>query len=174
MNDIYDIPPVTTALLYALAVTVGIGLFVLAGRAAQQYGARLIFRLGLAVRMAGFGVLAALALVASPSEPAMAMSGFILVILAWPVLSVSGTGLAARMAPPDGEGAAMGLLAASSAVATLLGTVLTGPLVEAFGYRVLPPIAIIGLLCAAGLMWKPAQSGAPVPTLAGLPDSARN
>src|SRR3954447_20983714 len=45
----------TTAVLHALAVTVGIGLFVWAGRAAQQYGARLVFRLGLAVRMAGFG-----------------------------------------------------------------------------------------------------------------------
>ena len=48
----------------------------------------------------------------------------------------------------------MGLLAASGAVANLLGTVLTGPLVEAFGYRVLPPIAIIGLLSAAVLTRK--------------------
>ena len=154
MNDIYNIPPTTTALLYALVVALGIGLFVLAGRAAQQYGARLVFRLGLAVRIAGFGVLTALALVWPLSEPAVAMVGFILVVLAWPLLSVSGTGLAARMAPPSGEGAAMGLLAASGAVANLLGTVLTGPLVEAFGYRVLPPIAIIGLLSAAVLTRK--------------------
>ena len=152
MNDIYDVPPATTAVLYALAVTVGIGLFVLTGRAAQQYGARFVFRCGLAVRIAGFGVLAALALILPPSGPAAAMVGFILVVLAWPVLSVSGTSLAARMAPPIGEGAAMGLLAASGAIATLSGTILTGPLVETVGYRVLPPIAIIALLSAAALM----------------------
>ncbi len=154
MHDIYSIAPATTAVLYALAAAVGIGLFVLAGRAAQQYGARLIFRLGLALRMAGFGVLAALALVFPLSEPAVAMVGFILVMLAWPVLSVSGTGLAARMGSHVGEGAAMGLLAASSAIATLLGIVLTGPLVETFGYRVIPLIAIAGLSIAAVLTGK--------------------
>jgi MFS family permease len=154
MNDVYNIPPTTTATLYALAMTVGIGLFVWAGRAARQYGPRIVFRLGLAVRLAGFGILAALALISPWSEPAAAMVGFILVVLAWPVLSVSGTGLAARMAPPIGEGAAMGLLAASSAIATLSGTILTGPLVEAFGYQVIPPIAIIRLLSAAALMSK--------------------
>jgi hypothetical protein len=49
--------------------------------------------------------------------------------------SVSGAGLAASLTP-IGEGAAMGLLAASSAMATLLGTVLAGPLVKALGYQV--------------------------------------
>ena len=45
----------------------------------------------------------------------------------------------------------MGLLAASSAMATLLGTVLAGPLVQALGYGVVSPIAIAGLLSAAVL-----------------------
>ena len=148
MNDSYSIVPTTTALLYALAAAVGIGLFVLAGRMAQQHGARLVFRLGLAVRIAGFGVLGALALLSFSAAPTVAMLGFILVVLAWPVLSVSGTGLAASLTLV-GEGAAMGLLAASSAVATLLGTLLAGPLVRALGYRVVPPIAIVGLLSAA-------------------------
>jgi len=48
----------------------------------------------------------------------------------------------------------MGLLAASSAVANLLGTISAGPLVEWFGYRVLRPIAIAGLLSAAVLIGK--------------------
>ena len=45
----------------------------------------------------------------------------------------------------------MGLLAASSAMATLAGTVLTGPLIQAVGYQVVAPIAIVGLLSAAVL-----------------------
>jgi MFS family permease len=150
LNNDFNIAPATTALLYALAAAVGIGLFVLAGRVAQRYGPRRLFRLGLAVRVAGFGLLAALTLVSPAGGPAVAMVGFILVVLAWPILSVSGTGLAASLTP-FGEGAAMGLLAASSAMATLLGTVLAGPLVQSLGYEVVPPIAIAGLLSAAVL-----------------------
>jgi len=150
MNDSYGIAPRMTALLYAVIAAVGIGLFVIAGRAGQRYGSRLVFQLGLAVRMAGFGILAALTLTAPPGVAALAIVGFTLVTLAWPVLSVSGTGLAARLTP-IGEGAAMGLLEASGAMATLLGIILAGPLVDALGYQVVPPIAIVGLLVAVVL-----------------------
>jgi MFS family permease len=109
-----------------------------------------LFHLDLAVRIAGFGVLGAFTLVSPSGAPTVATAGFILVVLAWPVLSVSGTGLAASLTP-IGEGAAMGLLAATSAMATLLGTVLAGPLVRAIGYRVASPIALAGLLGAAAL-----------------------
>jgi hypothetical protein len=58
MNSAFDIPPATIALVYALATTVGVGLFVAAGRAAQQFGSRFVFLLGLALR--GTGVAGAL------------------------------------------------------------------------------------------------------------------
>jgi MFS family permease len=153
MHNSYGIAPRTTALLYAVTAAVGIGLFVAAGRAAQQYGPKLVFQFGLAVRMTGFGILAALTLASPPGVAALAMLGFTLVTLAWPVLSVSGTALAARLTP-IGEGAAMGLLAASGGMATLLGTILAGPLVKVLGYQVIPPIAIAGLLVAAVLAGK--------------------
>ena len=148
MKSNYAIVPTTTALLYALAAGLGIGLFVLAGRVAQQHGDRLVFRVGVMVRAAGFAVLAALTFASSSDVPVLAILGFILVVLAWPVLGVSGTGLAASLTP-IGEGAAMGLLAATSAMATLLGTVLAGPLVQALGYWIVSPIAVAGLLSAA-------------------------
>jgi MFS family permease len=153
MNSTYGIVPTATALLYALAAAVGIGLFIAAGRAAQQFGSRIVFLLGLAVRATGFGMLAAAALVTASGAAAVARPGFMLIMLAWPVLSVSGTGLAASLTRV-GEGAAMGLLAASNAVATLLGTVLAGPLVQALGYRIVSPIAVAGLLGAAALTAK--------------------
>jgi MFS family permease len=153
MNSTFGIPPAKIALLYALAAAVGIGLFVAAGRAAQQFGSRLVLLLGLALRAVGFGVLTALTL-ASPSVTSSgAILGFLLVVLAWPVLSVSATGLAATLTPV-GEGAAMGLLASTSAIATLLGTTLAGPLVEALGYGIIPPIAVAGLLAAVALTAK--------------------
>ncbi|MBV8523572.1 MAG: MFS transporter [Acetobacteraceae bacterium] len=153
MKSSYGILPATTSLLYALAAGLGIGLFALAGRVSQRHGNRLVFRFGLAVRIAGFAVLAALTLASFSNAPALAVLGFLFVVLAWPILSVSGTGLAASLSP-IGEGPAMGLLAASSAMATLLGTVLAGPLVQAFGYGVVSPIAVVGLLSAALLTGK--------------------
>jgi MFS family permease len=153
MNSSYGVPPPTVALLYALAAAVGIGLFVAAGRAAELFGPRLLFLLGLAVRAIGFGILGAVTLLTASDASAAPMVGFILVVLAWPVLSVAGTGLAASLTP-IGEGAAMGLLATSSAIATLLGTAVAGPLVDAFGYRVVIPIAISGFLAAAALTAK--------------------
>ncbi|MGH8011393.1 MAG: MFS transporter [Candidatus Binataceae bacterium] len=143
MQSAYGVSPTATALLYALAAGVGIGLYVLAGRMVQQRGPRLVFQIGLALRMVGFGVLAVLALMPFSGLPVVAMFGFTLVMLAWPVLSVSSIGLAARLTPV-GEGAAMGLLAASSAMATVVGTFLGGPLVEVLGYRIVPLIALAG------------------------------
>ncbi len=46
----------------------------------------------------------------------------------------------------------MGLLAASNAMATVFGTFLAGPLVEAVDYWVVPLIAIAGVAGAAALM----------------------
>ena len=66
-----------------LAAGVGIGLFVLAGRVAKQIGSRLVFRAGLALRMAGFGVLGVLTLIPVPGAVA-------LVMLAWPVSASPG------------------------------------------------------------------------------------
>jgi hypothetical protein len=79
------------------------------------------------------------------------MTGFAIVMLGWPILSVSATGLAAGLTPID-EGAAMGWLAASNAIATVVGTILAGPLIDAMGYKSAAPAAIIGLSGAAALL----------------------
>jgi MFS family permease len=156
MDMSYRIPPTTTALLYALAAAVGIALFAFSGRMAQRFGPGPVFRSGLALRAVGFGSLAFLSLIPVTGGRFLAMFAFALIMLAWPVLSVSGTVLVARLTP-IGEGAAMGLLAASGAVATVLGTFLGGPLVEALGYPVVPLVALTGLAGAELLVRKGKQ-----------------
>jgi len=151
MENTYGITPATTALAYALAAAIGIGLFVLAGLMAKRSGSRFVFQLGLALRQSGFGVLGALALSPISSPRALALFGFMAIMLAWPVLSVAGTGLAATLTP-IGEGAAMGLLSAVNALATGIGTFLGGPLVDAFGYKVVPLVAITAIGIAEILM----------------------
>jgi MFS family permease len=147
MRTSYGIAPMTTALLYASAAAVGIGLFVLAGRMAQRYTPRPVLRIGLALRLVGFTVLGVLVLARFSGTPVVAALGFTLVMLAWPVISVSGTGLAAQLTL-IGEGAAMGLLTSSAAMATVFGTFLGGLLVKTLGYRAVPLIALAGLLGA--------------------------
>jgi len=157
MKASYGIVPAATALCYALAAAIGIAIFVLTGRFAQQYGARRAFRIGLGLRIVGFGILAVLMLPTS-RVPAIAMLGFLLAMLAWPVLSVSGTGLAARLSPL-GEGAAMGLLAAGSAIAAVLGRFLAGLLIVALGYRVVPLFAVAAPSSATLLIGEGRRAG---------------
>jgi MFS family permease len=171
MERSYGIAAPVTALLYALAAGLGIGLFVLAGRAAQAYGSGPVFRAGVALRIAGFLLLAILLAAPLPGEAALAMLGFLLVMLAWPILSVSGTGLAATLTTV-GEGAAMGLLSASGAIATILGTFLGGWLVPAYGYKVVPLVALIGLAGAALFVGPKEPAVPPGPTPPPAPPPA--
>lgn len=151
MKESYGVAPAVTAFAYSSAAAIGIVLFLLSGPASKHFGSRSVFQFGLAVRLTGFAVLALLSFVPIPGKTDIAIAGFIVVMLAWPILSVSGTGLAAQLTPV-GEGAAMGLLAAGNGAAAMLGTFFGGPLVKSIGYDGAPLIALAGLSCALLLM----------------------
>lgn len=151
MRQSYGIPPAVTAVAYAVAAGIGIFLFIGASSMAVSYGARAVFRGGLALRLVGFGFLGLPFVIAVPGTTFVALLGFLLAMLAWPVLSVSGTALAARLTP-IGEGAAIGLLGATGALATVIGTFASGPLVHAFGYGIVLLLAVAGLAAAELLM----------------------
>lgn len=151
MKASYGVSPTVTAFAYAAAAGVGVVLFLLSGPASRHFGSRLVFQIGLALRLAGFVVLSVLSFAPVPAKADAAIAGFAMIMLAWPILSVSGTGLAAQLTPV-GEGAAMGLLAASNGAATMIGTFLGGPVVKAIGYDGAPLIALAGLGCSLLLM----------------------
>lgn len=148
MSRGFGITPSVTAIAYAVAATVGTALFVLAGQWAGRYGDRLLYLVALAVRLLGFGLLGVCMLLAVPGRDALALLGFGLIVLAWPLLSVAGTGLAARLTP-IGEGAAVGLLSATGALATVVGNVVAGPVVREFGYPVALIAGLLGMVVAA-------------------------
>jgi MFS family permease len=175
MRQSYGIPPAVTALTYAFAAGIGIFLFIIASRLAIRHGSRVIFQAGLGLRLFGFILLVVPLGIELPGQAEIALVGFVLVMLAWPVLSVSGTALAARLTP-IGEGAAIGLLNASGALATIIGTFASGPLVLASGYEFVPLLAIGGLAIAELLMFgnnlqsnpvSPAPSEIPIEWAAG-------
>jgi MFS family permease len=144
LADSYDIAADVSAMIYALATAVGVGLYIATSHLASRYGASRVYRAGLVLRMAGFALLLAPFLTPMAHDELLGAAGFVLIVVAWPVLSVSGTDLAARLTPFS-EGAAVGLLNAALALATAIGTIISGPLVHHWGYGTVPVTALAGL-----------------------------
>ena len=151
-----------SSLLYAIGAAVGILLFVLASRWAARFGSGKVYQLGLSLRLIGFALLALPYIVSVGPRLAFAAVGFLLIVIAWPLLSVAGTGLAARLAPFS-EGAAMGLFNAALALATVIGAFASGPLMETLGYRAVAWMGMVGVALAIiiGLGLTPATSAQP-------------
>jgi MFS family permease len=150
LSDSYNIEARLTALIYAAISAVGIALYVLTGRLTARYGAGRVYNSALVVRMVGFGLLLAPFLMSVTSRSLFGAAGFSLIVIAWPLLSVSGTDLGARLTPFT-EGAAVGLLNAALALATAVGIVVSGPLVAHWGYEAIPATALAGLAAALWL-----------------------
>jgi MFS family permease len=164
LSESYDIGTRATSLIYAAISAVSIALYVLTGRLTARYGAGRVYSSGLALRMLGFALLLTPFLMPVPGRWLFGAAGFSLIVFAWPLLSVSGTDLGARLTPFS-EGAAVGLLNAALALATAVGIVVSGPLVEHWGYASIPVTALAGLAAALWLgihTWRPTQ-GAPGP-----------
>lgn len=156
----YAVAPAVTSLVYAAAAGVGIALFVMASHWCARHGIEAVYRLGLIVRAVGFALLFAMFFLPSRGGASIALVGLALIVLAWPILSVSGTNLAASLTTGS-EGTAMGMLNASGALATVLGTFAAGPLVRVFGYGIVPALALLGLFAALLLGKDLCESGPP-------------
>ncbi len=174
MRDGYAISAGVTSLAYAAAAAVGIALFILASRWAGSRGPGLVYRAGLILRIAGFALLLVMYFLPFPGQGEAALAGFVLIVLAWPILSVAGTSLAADLTTGS-EGSAMGMLNASAALATVLGTFASGPLVHLLGYGIVAVLALAGLIAALVLgrgLEEPAPKTAPPTPETAAPETA--
>ena len=83
----------------------------------------------------------------------LALAGFVVLVVAWPLLGVSGTALAAQLAPGE-KGEALGLFNASSSLAGAIGAFLGGWAMEVVGYGAVCMVGavVVGLaaLCSGG------------------------
>ena len=127
--------PATT---YAFASAISLTLYPLAANVALRRGARFVLRTGFAARAVAITVLA-VAFVSQGAVP-VALAGFGMLVMAWPLLGVSGTALTAQLAPGE-QGEALGLFNASSSLAGAVGAFVGGWAMEMVGY---------GTLCLAG------------------------
>lgn len=144
MQKAYAVAPALTSSVYALTAAVALVLYSIGGQLSGKYGAGRVYRWSLSLRFLGFALLLAVFFLPIP-KTLIALVGFVLIIVAWPLQSISGTTLTARLTPFS-QGAAMGLFNASGAIATVMGTFLGGPLVQFIGYPALSAMALIGIL----------------------------
>jgi MFS family permease len=130
---------------YAAAVGASLFLFGPAGAWSAQLGADRVVRLGFALRVISLSAMVVAAGLPIPGRGALAEVAFGVCVLAWTPISVGGTILAARRSPV-GEGEGLGLFAATSAVASVLGAMLGGWTAARWGY---PAVAGLGVACIA-------------------------
>jgi MFS family permease len=151
--------PATT---YAFAAAVSLTIYPVAARVAKARGARLLLRTGLSARTVAITLLA-LAFASGFGSVALALAGFAMIVLAWPLLGVSGTALAADLAPGE-KGDALGLFNAAAALAGAIGAFAGGWAMESFGYGTVCTAAAVMLALAALLSGGP--GGGPAAAIA--------
>ena len=120
---------------YAFASAVSLALYPLAANVAARRGARFVLRTGFAARAVAIAILAIAFVVPVHAVP-LALGGFSVLVMAWPLLGVSGTALAAQLAPGE-KGEALGLFNASSSLAGAVGAFLGGWAIEMVGFGAL-------------------------------------
>jgi MFS family permease len=149
--------PATT---YAFAAAASLVMYPLVAKLSKQRGARLVLQAGFALRAIAIALLAVGFLlgpvglvVGVPTGVPLALTGFVVLVVAWPLLGVSGTALAAQLAPGE-KGEALGLFNASNALASAIGAFLGGWAMGMFGYGVVCVVGAvvvgIAVLCSGG------------------------
>jgi MFS family permease len=112
------------ATAYAFASAASLVIFPWAVSIAERHSEWFVLRTGFVVRAIAIAILAA-AFLAQISGVPLALAGFVLLVMAWPLLGVSSTALVAQNAPGE-KSEALGVFNASSSVAAALGAFLGG------------------------------------------------
>ena len=144
MEKAYAVNSTVSSTGFALAAGLGLALYTPSGNWTRRFGAGPVLRIGLGVRLLSFLGLLGLGLSGLPLG-GLALVLFMLIVLAWSPLTVSGTDWAARLST-IGEGEGLGIFNASTAVAGVAGAVLGGWAAGQWGY---PAVSVLG---AAGVL----------------------
>jgi len=147
MQHVFGIAPSASSTVFAVAAALGILLYSPAGTWSDAVGPVRVLQAALFVRLAALCTLATLAIVGMGDMEWLVGVSFVLIVLSWSLLSVSGTALAARLSPV-GEGEGMGLFNATYSVASMAGAMVGGWVAEWWGYAMMPLVSVIGVMAA--------------------------
>ncbi len=145
--QVLGVPTSVPATTYAFAAAGSLAMYPLVAKISKQRGARLVLRTGFAVRATAIAILA-IAFLSGMGGVPLALGGFVVLVMAWPLLGVSGTALAAQLAPWE-KGEALGLFNAASSLAGAVGAFLGGWAMESVGYGMMCVVAAVFVALAA-------------------------
>jgi MFS family permease len=148
MPQVYGVSVKLVAELYAVSILLTLPLYSWVGRWCERFGAGRMLRIGAAARALAFLALGLLAFAPFSAASILVLASFAALQGLWPFLGVSATDLAARLSK-FGEGAGIGILNGSAALAGALGAVVGGLCANAFGYWSVPFVGATG----ATLCW---------------------
>jgi MFS family permease len=150
MERLFDVYPERSSWAFGLAAGLGLVLYSPAGRWSGRLGPARVLRIALGVRLLACLSLLALGFTQANARGWLALLAFLFVVLAWSLLSVTGTALAAELSPL-GEGEGMGLFNATSAVAGVIGSAAGGWIAGRWGYPPAVGLAVLGVGCGLTL-----------------------
>lgn len=145
MARVFGVSPAVSSVVFGAAAAVGLGLYAPAGRWSEKAGASRVLRAGLWTRVVAAAALWLLAAVHPHGGAWLALLSFCAIVLAWSLLSVSATIITAQLAR-IGEGPAMGLFNAATALAAVAGSVVGGVVAGRYGYAGVPAVATLGIV----------------------------
>jgi predicted MFS family arabinose efflux permease len=123
-------------------------------RVAKHHGAATLMRRAFVVRSAAIALIAASFL--TGTGPVLPLAGFVVLVVSWPALGVSGTVLSAELEPGE-KGEALGLFNALSSLASAVGAFLGGCAMEFGGYGA---VCLVGMVVVAvAAVWATSWSG---------------
>ena len=149
MQQVFGIAPGVSSLGFAMMAGLGLVLYTPAGVWSDRFGSGRILRDAILIRVAAFSALFVLGVIQSGLNAWLALVCFTFIVLAWSLMSVAGTALAASLSPV-GEGEGMGIFNAVNALAGVVGALLGGWVAGMWGYTAVLLVAVIGV--AAGLL----------------------
>jgi MFS transporter, DHA1 family, tetracycline resistance protein len=148
----FGVAPRLPATTYAFAAAGSLAMYPLIVRISKRHGAWPVLRAGFTARCIAMAVLAT-AFLSNLGGVPLALAGFVVLVMAWPLLGVSGTALAAQLAPGE-KGEALGLFNAGSSLAGAAGAFLGGWAMDMVGYGTVCAVAagVVGFaaLCSGG------------------------
>jgi predicted MFS family arabinose efflux permease len=158
MQQVFATAPGVSCTIYAVAAGLGLILYPWAGQACERYSTTRVLTIGMSVRLVAFLGLLVLGLTQLSARSWLALVIFTFVVLAWSLLTVSGTALTARLSASSKttKGEAMGLFTAASGVAGVIGATLGGWVAGHWGYAAVLGLSVCGLFI--GLLLIPSIS----------------
>ncbi len=144
MRQAYGVSASLSSTAFAVAAWLGLALYAPAGKWSGRHGALPVLEAGLGVRWLAFAGLFVLGSAGMTDKSIPALAGFLFIVLAWSLLSVTGTAVTVRLAR-SGEGEALGLFNATTAIAGVVGSALGGWLASRWGYTAVPAMGVAGI-----------------------------